>query len=79
MSGDALPGDGSTGDELRVEVLRGRPTPEELAAVLAVVTESYEAEAATAVADEPRSAWAVSTRSLRAPLSRDVPWGRFRG
>ena len=51
------------------------------AAVVAVVTESYIAEAATAVVEEGtrRSAWEISSRGLRAPLRRDIGWGRFAG
>lgn len=62
-----------------VEIRRGDPTPEELAAVVAVVSEAYEREAAHALAEPaPRpSAWRVSARSMRAPLRRDVGWGRF--
>lgn len=65
----------------RVEVLRGEATPEEVAAVIAVVTESYVREAAAAVVEQERrrSAWEVSTRGLRAPLRREVGWGRFAG
>ena len=65
----------------RVEVLRGEATPEEVAAVIAVVTESYVREAAAAVVEQERrrSAWEVSTRGLRAPLRREVCWGRFAG
>ncbi|KZE89050.1 acyl-CoA carboxylase subunit epsilon [Microbacterium sp. TNHR37B] len=70
-----------TPPRVEVDVVRGTPTAEELAAVVAVVTESYEAEAAAAVA--PRalrpSAWQLSARSLREPLRRDVGWGRFSG
>lgn len=71
----------AVGQPPHVDVLRGSPIPEELAAVVAVVTEAYEREAAAAVAPETplSSAWAVSARSLREPLRRDVPWGRFRG
>ena len=70
--------DGAT--PLRVDVLRGYATPEELDAVIAVVTESYVSEASTAVAeDRPASGWMVSARGLREPLRRDVDWGRFRG
>ena len=63
---------------IRVEVLHGDPTPEELAAVVAVVTEAYSREAADAVAEtEPRaSAWRLAER-LRAPLRREIGWGRF--
>lgn len=77
---------GGTGEAqahlLPVEVRRGDPTPEELAAVLAVVTETYEREAATTIVEEdqaPASAWSISARALREPLRRDVGWGRFRG
>lgn len=64
---------------LSLNILRGEPSPEELAAVIAVVTEAYESEAAAAVtADAPRmSAWRVSARALRTPLRRDLGWGRF--
>ncbi|MET0735119.1 MAG: acyl-CoA carboxylase subunit epsilon [Microbacterium sp.] len=63
-----------------MDVLRGTPTDEELAALIAVVTESYAGEAAAAVAEEPvRSAWSVSQRALRTPLPREVGWGRFGG
>jgi len=67
---------------LPIEVRRGDPTPEELAAVLAVVTETYEREAAATVIEEDEvavSAWSISARALREPLRRDVGWGRFRG
>ncbi|WP_345751223.1 acyl-CoA carboxylase subunit epsilon [Microbacterium rhizophilus] len=64
----------------RVEVVRGTPTEEELAALLAVVGEEYTREAEEAVADDSRpSAWQLTQRSLRRPLRRDVPWGRFAG
>jgi phenylpyruvate tautomerase PptA (4-oxalocrotonate tautomerase family) len=66
---------------LRVDVERGNPTPEEIAAVVAVVSDAYVTEAAAAVAvDDARpSAWQVSARALRAPLRRDVGWGVFGG
>lgn len=66
---------------VRVEIRRGNPTPEELAAVVAVVTESYRSEAAAALAEaDPRpSAWRVSARALRPPLRREIGWGRFGG
>jgi hypothetical protein len=68
-------------DALRVDVLRGQPTAEELAAVIAVVSEAYETESAAAVADEDRrpSGWQISARALRTPLRRDLGWGRFGG
>lgn len=66
---------------LRIDVRRGEPTPEELAAVIAVVTEAYEREAAMTLADDATKvrAWDVSARALRAPLRRDIGWGRFSG
>jgi len=73
-----------TGEEdapLTIEVLRGNPTDEELAALIAVVGEAYANEAADAVADEStrRSVWELSTRTLRGPLRRDEGWGRWAG
>ncbi len=64
----------------RIEVLRGDPTPEELAALIAVVSEAYVHEVEEAVAeDAPVSAWGRTPRRLRRPLRRDIPWGRFSG
>ncbi|MFT4135064.1 acyl-CoA carboxylase subunit epsilon [Microbacterium sp.] len=73
--------DGAAEQALRIDVLRGDPTAEELAAVIAVVTESYALEVAAAVADDRprRSAWQLSARPLRAPLARELGWGRFGG
>ncbi|WP_431802264.1 acyl-CoA carboxylase epsilon subunit [Microbacterium sp. bgisy203] len=67
--------------DLHVEIRRGSPTAEELAAVVAVVTEAYEHEAAAAIAEpEPHpSAWRVSARAMREPLRREIGWGRFGG
>lgn len=64
---------------LRVEVARGNPTDEELAALVAVVTAAYAEEAGDALADdEPtRSAWSLSQRGLRQPLARERGWGNF--
>ncbi len=64
---------------VHVEIRRGDPTPEELAAVVAVVTEAYARESAAAIAedDRRRSAWEVTARGLRDPLRRDIGWGRF--
>lgn len=66
---------------ITVDVLRGQPSDAELAALIAVVSEAYTAEASSAVApDSPRrSAWALSQRSFREPLRRDLGWGRFGG
>jgi hypothetical protein len=66
-------------DAMRVDVLRGEPGADELAALIAVVTEAYAEESAGATAEDEtaRSAWSLSQRSLREPLRRDLGWGRF--
>jgi Acyl-CoA carboxylase epsilon subunit len=66
---------------MRVDVLRGEADADELAALIAVVTEAYAEESAGATADDEavRSAWSLSQRSLRTPLRRDLGWGRFAG
>ncbi|GAA1470136.1 acyl-CoA carboxylase subunit epsilon [Microbacterium thalassium] len=73
MSAAATPED----DGVRVDVRRGQPTDDELAALVAVVSEAYVTEAETAVADEParRSGWELSARGLREPLRRELGWG----
>ncbi|GAA1209099.1 acyl-CoA carboxylase epsilon subunit [Microbacterium maritypicum] len=63
-----------------LDITRGAATEEELAALIAVISEAYAMEAAAAVADEPSvSAWTRTQRPLRRPLRRDIPWGRFSG
>lgn len=63
-----------------IEILRGTATEEELAALIAVVSDAYAQEEASAVAAERRpSAWQRTQRPLRRPLRRDIPWGRFSG
>jgi hypothetical protein len=64
-----------------LDVLRGTPTAEELAALLAVVTAAYAEESADAVAPDgaTRSRWEMSARALRAPLRRENGWGGFAG
>lgn len=74
--------DSTAADEpLRIEVVRGRPTDEELAALIAVVSEAYAREEAGAVASElpTRTAWELSARLLRRPLRRELGWGRYGG
>lgn len=70
-----------TADALRVDIRRGNPTEEEVAAVIAVVGAAYTQEADAASAEEqPRqSAWQVSARAVRQPLRREIGWGRFAG
>jgi hypothetical protein len=65
--------------QLAIDVLRGNPTDEELAALIAVVSEAYTNEAADAVAEaqEHRSAWELAARGLREPLRREYGWGRW--
>ncbi|MDQ1083240.1 MULTISPECIES: acyl-CoA carboxylase subunit epsilon [Microbacterium] len=62
-----------------VEVVRGAPTEEELAAAIVVVTEEYAREVAGATApDEPvRSRWELNARGLRQPLDRAAGWNGF--
>ena len=71
VSGEAAP---------MLEITRGAATEEELAALIAVISEAYATEAADAVVEEPSvSAWTRTQRPLRRPLRRDIPWGRFSG
>lgn len=63
-----------------LRIVRGTASEEELAALIAVVTDSYARESEGAVAEVPRvSAWQRTQRPLRKPLRRDIPWGRFAG
>ena len=63
-----------------IEIVRGSATEEELAALVAVVSEAYAQEEAEAVAPEtPVSAWLRTRRPVRTPLRRDIPWGRYSG
>ena len=73
-------GDVASAPPVEIQVLRGTATEEELAALIAVLSEAFSAEEAAAVATEPRvSAWSRTQRPLRRPLRRDIPWGRFAG
>ncbi len=65
---------------VEIQVLRGAAGEEELAALIAVLSEAFVAEEADAVAaQKPVSVWQRNQRGLRAPLRRDIPWGRFSG
>jgi hypothetical protein len=66
-------------ESMRVDVLRGEADADELAALIAVVTEAYAEESAGATVDDDavRSGWSLSQRSLRTPLRRDLGWGRL--
>lgn len=60
-----------------IHIVRGDATADEIAAVVAVVSEHYVTEHAEAVAEEPRrSAWSLSQRALREPLRREIAWNR---
>ncbi len=62
-----------------VRVLRGNPTPEELAAVAAVVAAVLEEEAAAdeIAGRERRTAWDLAQRPLRGDLDRGTGWRSF--
>ena len=62
-----------------VEIVRGTPTEEDLAALAGVLPAAYAEETVDATADEPTAhdAWSRSTR-LRAPFDRGT-WARFSG
>lgn len=61
-----------------MRVTRGNPTEDELAAVVAVVSEVYTQEAASATVDDrpTNNAW---THSRRLRRYNRRPWGRFAG
>jgi hypothetical protein len=68
-------------DGVTIDVRRGTPSEEELAALIAVVSESYARETAEAIAEETtaRTAWSLSQRTVRQPIQRELGWGRFAG
>ncbi len=63
-----------------VRVVSGEPTPEELAAVVAVLQRQADEAAAAGRAefvDEPRAGWQASARGLRRPLDHGPgAWSR---
>lgn len=75
-----------TGDEraahpLSVRVQRGSPSDEDVAAMIAVVTEAYasEVESAEAVADRRASVWGRGMHAMRVVPQPGSVWGRFEG
>ena len=85
MSGRHAAGDSAAGplDDAVLRVVAGSPTPEELAAVTAVLT-ALEAEAAAQVRTTPRpplaSGWSARSARLRRPLDRGPGrWRSFSG
>ncbi|SJN34700.1 hypothetical protein FM104_08555 [Microbacterium esteraromaticum] len=70
----------SAAEVAKIDVVRGTPTEEEVAALIAAVSDAYMHETSEAVAEEPHvSAWRQTQRGLRRPLRRDIPWGRYFG
>ncbi|MCC6270748.1 MAG: acyl-CoA carboxylase subunit epsilon [Microbacteriaceae bacterium] len=63
-----------------IRVVRGNPTPDELAAVVSVLeamSEEWEGTHAQA-AEEPASAWASSQRPIRTPIVPGITrWRSF--
>ena len=68
---------------MRVDVLRGSPRSDELAALLAVVTEAYAEESAAATVDDeaarPKRWSLVAALAARSPCGGTLGWGRFTG
>jgi hypothetical protein len=63
-----------------IDVRRGNPTDDELAALVAVVGEAYREESGQGTPlVRARSRWELSARGLRRPLERDRGWGGFTG
>ncbi len=64
---------------LSVAVTRGTPTPEELAAVIAVISETYAAEVEDAKSeDKPEpSEWMRTRRQMRRAPDRNVGFGSW--
>lgn len=63
----------------RVEIVRGRPDEDDVAALAAVIPAAYRQEADEATADEPAGeAWTRSRRLRRRPPA-GARWGRFAG
>lgn len=72
--------DGHEVPPIEISVLSGHPNEDELAALIAVVSEAYEAEVESAIADDtpPASAWARAQRTMRQPLSHGPgAWERY--
>lgn len=63
-----------------ISIVRGTPDEDELAALIAVVSDAYLRETEEAVAEVPHvSVWERTQRGTRTSLSRNIPWGRFSG
>ena len=64
-------------NEALVRVERGRPTDEELAAIITVLNEHYAQESAVATVAESRTDRWTHSRRMRDTRRRE--WGRFAG
>ncbi|MCC8909395.1 MULTISPECIES: acyl-CoA carboxylase subunit epsilon [unclassified Curtobacterium] len=76
----AVPVDQAVAAAADVRVVSGEPTPEELAAVIAVLQRQADEAASLGrpeVTVSPRSGWDVSARGLRRPLEHGAgAWSR---
>lgn len=80
MTADGQSGDQSEISLVDIEVLRGHPSPEELAAVIAVITSMTSQDDQGLVGGNGLSAWDHSQRMLRSPLSPGPgAWRGFAG
>ncbi len=80
MTAEDAPTDAAVPVVPMIEITRGTASEEELAALIAVISDAYASEQAEATAPVRRvSAWNRTQRPMRTPLRRDIPWGRFAG
>jgi hypothetical protein len=56
--------------EPRLTIVRGEPTPEEIAALVTVLTARLESAGQARVGAAPRYGWSSRSRMVRGPLSR---------
>ena len=56
--------------EPRLTIVRGGPTPEEIAAVVTVLTARLESAGQARVGETVRNGWSSRSRMMRNPLSR---------
>ena len=56
--------------EPRLTIVRGDPTPEQIAALVAVLTARLEPAGQTKAGEALRSGWSSRSRLMRGPLSR---------
>ena len=70
QTSSAAPADGAAADDTEpiFRVVSGRPTDEELAAVLAVLTAAGPPTTTAAPAPQSRSGWSAYWRAVRQPL-----------